>query len=303
MNKHAHKMTSKIYITALLISSCVKSKPAREPVIPAKKPEVPSAPVRAVENDPHPFERTPVEEPPKTPPKDDKQTADKKALPTLTDCDTSLKFSDEEPVFLPQTKVIVTRIMSPCQTETGKTGHRKNAGYMAMGFPCTGGEGRIDWKGTNYNRPKMVSFLLETSCPMSPTDKSKVQHEASQVLGFSKEAAFVALNPFMVQYWEIPGLGEADTGITVDLRSGKGLDEGWTSFIKPKPMRIFLVGRENAWVPGNFMYAVEGELVWASKNRFSLKVDKARVLKTSELEDVKKRCEALKPPRDCSKVF
>jgi hypothetical protein len=149
----------------------------------------------------------------------------------------------------------------------------------------------------------MVSFLLETSCPAGPLDHSKIQKEASEKLGVSKDSKLLALTPFVIQYWEIPESADADTSFAVDLRTNKGLDQVWTSFIKPKPLRIHLFGRENAWVPGNFMYAVEGDLVWASKNRFTFKVDQARHLTSTEISTIKSRCEALKPPRDCSRVF
>ncbi len=276
--------------------SCEKTRPAREPVANQKKRSVShAAPQGAGDNSTQDTSLS-------------SQTSNSAASapPTVkasAECDTSLKFNDAEPAFLPDNRVFVTRIMSPCLGNDGKPGHRRNAGWMAMGFPCSGGEGRIDWKGTNYNKPKMVSFLLETSCAMGPTDKSKIQQEAHERLGISKEAQLVAFNPFVIQYWEIPDYGDADTSFVVDLRSTKGLDEGWAHFIKPKPLRIFLVGRENAWVTGNFLYAVEGDLHWVNKNRFTFKVDKARNLSTTELQEIKTRCEALKPPRDCSKVF
>ncbi len=221
----------------------------------------------------------------------------------MEDCDTLLRFTDGEPVYLPESKVIITRVMSPCRTKDGIPGHKKNAGWMAMGFPCTGGEGRIDWKGTNYNRPKMISFLLETSCAMGPADTNRIRAEAQKVAGIPLTAAMIAFNPFVIQYWEVPGYEDADTSFTVDLRSGKGLDDAWVKFIKPSPLKIFLVGRENAWVPGNFMYAVEGELHWASKNRFTLKVSTARKLTGNELATVRGRCEALRPERECGRVF
>jgi hypothetical protein len=221
----------------------------------------------------------------------------------MEDCDTLMRFTDGEPIYLPENKVIITRIMSPCRTKDGVPGHKKNAGWMAMGFPCTGGEGRIDWKGTNYNRPKMVSFLLETSCAMGPSDTHRIRAEAQKVAGIPMSAAMIAFNPFVIQYWEVPGYEDADTSFTVDLRSGKGLDDAWVKFIKPGPLKIFLVGRENAWVPGNFMYAVEGELHWASKNRFTLKVSTARKLTGDELSTVRGRCEALRPERECGRVF
>lgn len=296
-------------VTSCLTSACVKDKPTREAVSAARHSKKSSP--ESHKTQPHQATSAPATS--EIPQGDTKESvpavANKSATDSVktpsfaADCDTSVKFKDEEPVFLPQSKVMVTRIISACVDKNGNPGHRKNAGWMAMGFPCTGGEGRIDWKGTNYQRPKMVTFLLETSCAMGPTDKSKIQAEAMDVLGISKEANFIAFNPFVIQYWEVPGYGDADTSYTVELRSGKGLDQGWTSFIKPKPMRIFLVGRENAWVPGNFMYAVEGDLHWINKNRFTFKVDTSRVLHSEELAEIKTRCESLKPPRDCGRVF
>ena len=219
------------------------------------------------------------------------------------DCDSSIKFKDDEPIFLPESKAFITRIMSPCLTASGEAGHKKKAGWMAMGFPCTGGEGRIDWKGTNYNRPKMVSFLLETSCAMAPLDTHKLREEAAKTVGISAEAPLIAFNPFAIQYWEVPGYDDADTSFAVDLRSGKGIDDAWVRFIKSKPLKVFLVGRENAWVPGNYMYAAEGDLIWVSKNRFTFKVEKARLLADDEHKKVRGRCEALRPERDCLRVF
>jgi hypothetical protein len=193
--------------------------------------------------------------------------------------------------------------MSPCRDKNGVPGHKKNAGWMAMGFPCTGGEGRIDWKGTNYNRPKMVSFLLETSCAMAPKDHALIKKEAEKVAGIPPTSAMIAFNPFVIQYWEVPGFDDADTSFTVDLRSSKGIDDAWIKFIKPKPLRVFIVGRENAWVPGNYMYAVEADLNWASKNRFTMRVETARKLSGDELSKVRGRCEALRPERECGRVF
>ena len=218
-------------------------------------------------------------------------------------CDSSIKFTDGEPIFLPETKVMLTRVTAPCVTLLGVAGHKKNAGWMTMGFPCTGADGRIDWKGTNYARPKMVSFLLETSCAMGPLDRSKIQAEAIKVAGISATAPMLAMSPFVIQYWEVPGYSDADTSFIVDLRSGKGIDEAWVRFIKPKPLRIFLVGRENAWVEGNNIFAVEGDLNIVSKNRFTFTVDKAHVLKGDELRVVRTRCEELRPERDCARVF
>ncbi len=282
------------------LSACVKTKPVADPVratAPIAKKEPAAEPAPAAKLAPEATPATSLNTPESPAAKPDP------THPVMDDCDASVKFTDGEPIYLPENKVMLTRVMSPCMTKDGLHGHKKNAGWMAMGFPCTGGEGRIDWKGTNYNRPKMVSFLLETSCAMAPTNKSKIMEEAKKVAAIPAEAPLIAFNPFVIQYWEAPGYEDADTSFTVDLRSGKGIDDGWVRFIKPKPLRIFLVGRENAWVPGNYMYAVEGDLILASKNRFTFSVSTARVLAGDELGKVRVRCEALKPDRDCSRVF
>ena len=221
----------------------------------------------------------------------------------MDDCDATMAVHEANSIFLPENKVVITRIMSPCVSPTGQVGHKKNAGWMAMGFPCTGGEGRIDWKGTNHNRPKMVSFLMETSCAMSPSDTNKIKSEAAKVAKIPESSTLIAFNPFVIQYWEIPGYDDADVSFTVDLRSGPALDDAWTKFIKGKPIKVFLIGRENAWVPGNKMYSVEGEIVFVSKNRFSFRVATANIISGTDLEKVKSRCETLRPERDCSRVF
>jgi hypothetical protein len=221
----------------------------------------------------------------------------------LDECDTSIDLPEDQAIFLPDNKIFVTRITSPCLSASGHRGHKRNAGWMAMGFPCTGGEGRIDWKGTNHSRPKMVSFLMETSCQMAPSDHSKLKGEAAKVAKTPETAPLIAFNPFMIQYWEVPGFSDADTSLTVDLRSVESLGDGWTRFIKGKPMKVFLVGRENAWVPGNKVYGIEGEIIFASKNRFTFKVTNAQLLSSAERQTIKARCEALRPERSCAEVF
>lgn len=222
----------------------------------------------------------------------------------LADCKPVQGFPGDEPVFVKSADVVLTRIAGACDLADGSKGHLPSGGWMAMGFPCTGGEGRIDWKGTNYNLPKMVSFLLDTSCPMAPTDLNRLKTLVTTEIGISPQAPLVAFNPFVVQYWEVQGSDDADASFAVDLRTAKSLSGIWAKeFIKQKPIRVLLVGRENAWVPGNNIYAVNAELNWASKNRFTMKVSNAHVLKGDELNAVKTRCEALRPERECGKVF
>ena len=290
-----------LLIASFTLGSCVHTTPttaAKAPSEPTKEiPRQPTAepsPVSVIPETPPP----PVQPSAQVPPKEDPNLP-----PIAADCEILPKFVGDEPVYLNSLSIVFTRISSPCRNAAGAIGHRKNAGWMAMGFPCTGGEGRIDWKGTNYNLPKMVSFLLETSCGMAPTNTAKIKAAVTQEIGISPSAPMIAFTPFVVQYWEIPGYEDADTTYSAELRSKKGLTGAWAQFIKQRPLKVFLVGRENAWVSGNFMYAVDADLIWVSKNRFMMKVTGARELKGVELSAVKARCEALRPERECSRVF
>ncbi len=293
-----------------LMTNCSKPPEVSEPILPRKPNSEPIAPnnqpapsriTGSVSQDTPPVSVVPPQEPAPSA-KSAHDTAEHRP-PVLADCDTSFNVTEDSSVFLPENKVFVTRVMSPCLSLTGQRGHKKHSGWMAMGFPCTGGEGRIDWKGTNHARPKMVSFLMETSCPMAPPDLNRIKSEAWKTAKIPEAAPLIAFNPFVIQYWEVPGFEDADASLTVELRSGQSLEGEWTKFVKGKPLKVFLVGRENAWVPGNKMYGIEGEIVFASKNRFTFKVGSARQLAATELDAVKKRCESLRPERACSQVF
>ena len=313
---HAKASCISMFATSIFLMGCVHEPPIppsappkrktlvrpQEVVIPPTMQPTPAAPAStAVPTLPPPVTAT---DGTIAPAPQIEQAKDAHPLPPVTtDCEVLPKFPNDEPVFIQSLGVLLTRISSPCRTGFGAMGHRKNAGWMTMGFPCTGGEGRIDWKGTNYNAPKMVSYLLETSCPMAPSDQSKIVEAVSREIGISRSAPMIAFTPFVVQYWEVPGYEDADATFSVELRSNKGLAGAWTNFIKQNPLKVFLVGRENAWVPGNFMYGVDAEVIWVSKNRFRLKVTGARPLKGVELDAVRTRCEALRPERECSRVF
>jgi hypothetical protein len=238
-----------------------------------------------------------------TPKSDEKPMPVDPKVPVVADCVADQKMEQFEPILVQKTKTFVTRITSPCATPTGAKGHRPQFGWIAMGVPCTGGEGRIDWKGTNYLAPKMVSFLFDTTCPMAPRDTSTLLRETNTALGYDAATKMIAFNPFMAQYWEFPDLNEADTSFNPDLRNGKSLTSAWSQFVKGKPLKLLMVGRENAWAPGNFIYVIEAELTFINKNRFTASVINARLLKGDELTAIKTRCEALRPERECQKVF
>jgi len=191
----------------------------------------------------------------------------------------------------------------PCVTRDGHRGYLENSTWMAMGFPCTGAEGRVDWKGTNYLRPKMASFIVSTDCGMAPSEPKEVATGVAAAFGFPASVTLLAYNPFVVQYWEVPVLSEADTGFTVDLRTNEAVEKVWPKLVKGEPLHVRLVGRENAWVPVDNIYIIEAELLVTQKNRFKLRVTDVKVLDQESKEQLKSRCEALRPRRNCMNVF
>src|SRR5690606_4194263 len=126
-----------VVLLPLALSSCTKDQNKAEEPVQAKPEAAASVPPKA----PAP--------PPKPVP-----------MPEET-CRVFDKLPSEPPLVLDGKGVVLTRIMKPCVTRDGRRGFEKNSPYLAMGFPCTGGSGRIDIKGNYYN-PKMVSFILAT---------------------------------------------------------------------------------------------------------------------------------------------
>jgi hypothetical protein len=199
--------------------------------------------------------------------------------------------------------LVLTRMLKPCVTRDGRNGFEGKSPWMAMGFPCTGGDGLVDWKGTNWTRPKMVSFILATDCAVDPADPARVSQILREKFGLPPSATMIAYNPFVVQFWEIPGLDEADTGFTVELRSDESLNKPWARLLKSEPLRVQLYGRENAWVQGDYIYSVTADLTVTGRNRFKLKVLEARIMGPDDIDAVRQRCEQLRPRRNCSQIF
>lgn len=226
-----------------------------------------------------------------------------RTLPAMEDnCHVFDKLKDSKPpVWLQGKGVVVTRLLKDCVTFDGQEGYRKNAHWMAMGFPCTGG-GKFDWRG-NYYSPKFVSFLLSVDCPMFPNNPKIVRSYAEEELGLTNETKLLAFNPFALQYWEIPDFEDAGVGFSIDLRSTAAKRKLWKNFLDDIPIPVRLYGRENAWVLGKQFFYVDGELVKSGRYSFRLVIKKVKSLAKDEVEEVKKRCSALKPRRDCYKIF
>jgi len=184
----------------------------------------------------------------------------------------------------------------------GRRGVTKKTPWLAMGFPCTGGSGRIDIKG-NYMKPKLVSFIIGTDCAMAPQAQDQVKRIGVSTFDLPSESRLMAYTPFVVQYWEVPGMTDADTGYAVELRSAPALEGIWKRVRDNQVFRVRLFGRENTWAPGGHFYQVEADVRLTGRNAFQLAIASVKHLSSEELQAVKRRCEALKPERNCSAVF
>ncbi len=211
-------------------------------------------------------------------------------------------FDKPPPVFLKDQGVMVTSIQNSCVTPEGTAGYAADAGWMAMGFPCTKGQGRVEWKGFSTN-PLMISFIIANSCPMAPQVMDQVKSLGVSNLGLNPSANLLAYYPFSVQYWELVEYDEADTGHVVEVRSSQAVSKAWANFKKGMPLKIRLFGRENTWIKGRGMYQVEAELVSTGRKTFMIKVLDAKPLDDGQVLTVRNRCESLRPARDCNGVF
>jgi hypothetical protein len=218
-------------------------------------------------------------------------------------CKVYPKMLSEPPLWLPGKDVVLTRMMKPCITPDGQRGYDQASPWLAMGFPCTGGSGRVDVKG-HYHNPKMIGFILGTDCAMAPSTKEVVQTIVQPAFDLPPESKALAYTPFVVQFWEIPGMTDADVGFTLELRSPAALDGLWRKMREKKePIPVKLYGRENAWVQGGAFFAVEGELRLIERTGFKFVVSKVTALTTEQIAEVAARCEALRPKRNCGDVF
>ena len=206
------------------------------------------------------------------------------------------------PVYLKEKNFVVTRLLTACTLPDGTPGYDRNTQWMAMGIPCTGGRGKIDWTD-KYVAPKQVAFQLSNSCPMTPADSAGVIAAAKSMLGLGDGAKLLGYTSFSPQFWEVIGQNEADSGFTVELRSPQSLGNLWTKVRDGQPLRVRLYGRENAWLQGDFTYEVEADIVVTEKNRFKIVLVSVKPLNDVELAEAKQRCESLRPKRNCSAAF
>ena len=206
------------------------------------------------------------------------------------------------PFFLKEEGIVVTRIMKSCVTIDGDNGFSKGAGWMAMGFPCTGGPGNVEWKGSFY-APKMLSFIITNACPMQPKEVASLGSLGVSALKLTPDSNLLAFYPFTIQYWELIDYQEADTGHIIEVRKKDSIQKAWSDFRKNIPLRLRLYGRENAWVRGKDIYLAQMELLRTGRSGFTLKVIDTKPITEQERVEAQSRCEALRPVRNCTEVF
>ncbi|WP_141732546.1 hypothetical protein [Oligoflexus tunisiensis] len=206
------------------------------------------------------------------------------------------------PYYISSASVVVIGFLKKCQTVDGQEGFQRGSSWTAMGFPCTGGRGRIDKKGDNT--PSLVTFHLQNSCPMLPSRTEDVEVLVRQTLKIPVDSRLIAYYPLSVDYWEFVDSTEADVGYRPEIYTPPAITQNWQKFsTKNEPLNVRLYGRENAWEPGRKLYEVQAQLYAEGRNTFRLQVTSARVLDDAGRKAVKERCEGLRPRRDCSRAF
>lgn len=222
------------------------------------------------------------------------------AMPTDT-CKSYTNIGSKPPVFIGELGFVLTSVQRPCITFAGESGFYSDSSWVAMGMPCTGGGGTVEWEGKE-ERPKTVTLALATDCPMQPNAKRVAKFGVSH-LGFDSANKLIAHNPFILQFWSLPAYPDAGTGYGMTVRSRKAVDMIWYRLKKQKPINIHLYGRENSWIKGNNIYFVSANIVSTSNYRFRLEVVEVRHLSNMEISEARRRCDMLRPKPNCQLIF
>ena len=206
------------------------------------------------------------------------------------------------PTFIQDKSLMINEFLRDCTTETGEKGYMKGSSWTAMGFPCTGGRGSVEWKGSVY-APKVVTFEFANNCPMNLSSTRSIETELRDILEIPEQSKLIALYPFSIVYWEVSDFRDADVGNKVELFSAQARKEAWNQFQRKEPIKVRLFGRENALVRTKHFYQVEGQIEKDGEENFIFKVDAVEVLKENQVAEIKKRCLKIKPRRNCRQLF
>ena len=221
------------------------------------------------------------------------------AAPQDDQCMQLPKLPTAPPVVIPGKNLVLTKLLRPCVNQAGLRGYERTSPYLAMGFPCTGGSGRIEVN----NNPNLIVFLLGTDCGMSPSSRDAAQTLIAQTYDLPTTMKLAAYTPFVVQYWEVAGVSDADVGYVIELRKAPAVEGLWRRFQQKEHIQVRLYGRENTWAQGDNFYSVEGYLKMTGRTAFELEVSKVKSLTKDEIGVIRARCEAIRPRRNCTEVF
>ena len=219
----------------------------------------------------------------------------------VDDCVDFSKLGHRPPVHISERGFVVTAVQAPCITYEGMTGYYRHSSWVAMGIPCSGGQGTVEVHG-KVIAPKEVLFVLATDCPMRPLQKNVANYGTSH-LGFDDGSKLLAYNPFTLQFWTLPNFPDAGTGFAVTLRSRVALDKLWGKFRNGQPINVHLYGRENAWVAQNLIYFVDANIFINDDEQFQLEVLEVRTLSSEEIAATRRRCNMLRPKQQCHLIF
>ncbi|MDE3269595.1 MAG: hypothetical protein OYH77_04865 [Pseudomonadota bacterium] len=224
------------------------------------------------------------------------------AIPTPVDtCKSYTSIGSKLPAFIGEHGFVLTAVQRPCITFAGESGFYSDSSWVAMGMPCSGGGGTVEWEGKE-ERPKTVTLALTTDCPMQPTAKQVAGFGVSH-LGFDSTDKLIAYNPLILQFWSLPAYPDAGTGYGVMVRSRKAVDMVWYRLKKKTPINIHLYGRENSWSKGNNIYFINANIIGTTDYRFRLEVLAVRHLSNMEISEARRRCDMLRPKPNCQLIF
>lgn len=201
---------------------------------------------------------------------------------------------------------IVTQIQNSCVNRDGENGFFRVTPWMAMGIPCSGGQGKVHLKKPYY-APQLITFSLSTDCPMDPGALTGVQELGQQWLGLHQESVLQTYNPFSLLYWEVVGFEDAGLGEDIELSTSSAREQLWPKFKNGEALPVILIGRENAWMATPILYEVRADILREPSPsggfRFRLKLEDVTPLGESGVEAVKKRCLAIRPRLRCGDIF
>ena len=207
------------------------------------------------------------------------------------------------PQYLPSQSAFVVSMNKTCMTADNSPGVEPDSSFLAMGFPCSAGGGKVDITGKHYGNPQMISLLLTNSCPMKPVDQQAFLASVRERYGLNDKGSMLALYPFEVHYWELIEFNDADLGEIVELRSTAALKKGWKRLTDGGALHLRMYGYENGWIDKHHLYAVEAEVKLVARKRFGIQILSAQSMDEQQALEVKKRCEAIRIGQNCDRVF